>query len=296
MTDHYSDIALVDRIYRFIVQRSAPIRFISGFGARLLLRILGRFRNFRISTDRSLTDLHMVLGTYEIGTQRLCRRILKPGSVAVDVGAHVGFFTRLFADCVGDSGSVVAFEPHPKTFRTLARNCENQENVVLIQAAAAECTRSAILYQSKQSSGSNSLVSSRAESVRRVPVPALALDDVFPDQVVDLVKIDVEGGEIEVLEGMRRLIERSNHLMLIVELFPPVWLSRGLAPDHLLTLFHQLGFTTYAISNSGDLSPIKLGATATFVEGVQKYVNVLAIKDPLTIQDALFEDSLRSRK
>lgn len=278
MNDRSAKLVVADRVYGFIVRRSAPIRFISGLGARVLLLVLARIKNFRTSTDRSLTDLHMLLGSYEVGTQQLCRRLLTPGGVVVDVGAHIGFFTRLFSGCVGDAGSVIAFEPHPETFRTLARNCEKRENVVLLQAAVAERSRQAVLFQSEQSSGSNSLIPTRALHHKEIPVPALALDDVLSDRVVDLVKIDVEGGELDVLAGMSRLIERSPRLIVIIELFPPVWESSGLAGDYPVQRLEELGFQVYVVGDSGRLRSVTPWDRDDFLGSIEKYVNLLAVK------------------
>ncbi|MGH9195362.1 MAG: FkbM family methyltransferase, partial [Acidimicrobiia bacterium] len=234
---------------------------------------------FRTSKDRSMTDLQMLIGTYERETQLAVRDLLRPGDIVVDVGAHIGFFTKLFSKAVGDSGLIYALEPHPTTFQTLVHNCRKQRNVRFLQAAASAISGEVEFYESDTSTGSNSLIPTRSVHHRQFRVPAVALDDILRGTKVRLVKIDVEGAELEVLSGMRDLIAHADSLTLIVEFFPPVWESRGFAADHLIDTLEESQFHLCYIRSDGKLEKIPpYPDRKDFLQRIEKYVNLVATR------------------
>jgi FkbM family methyltransferase len=111
---------------------------------KVLTRPFGRYRSrfvarlpFRRFSFRPLflQDLYMALGMWEPYVRQVLRSVLKPGSVFVDVGAHIGYYTTLAAGIVGPDGLVLAVEPDERNIKLLRRNCADFENVVIRQAA-----------------------------------------------------------------------------------------------------------------------------------------------------------------
>jgi FkbM family methyltransferase len=160
----------------------------------------------------------------------------------VDVGAHFGYFTVLFARKVGKSGRVYAFEPDPTTFSFLERNTKRFENVACVKAAVVDRNATVTLYRSKKSSHNSLWVRNAGESNGSVAVKTAPLDEVLGDAVADFVKIDTEGCELEVLDSMTRLLERSPNITLLVELNPLRMKGRDRSPDELLKKLLWLGF------------------------------------------------------
>ncbi len=90
------------------------------------------------------------LGSYEFLEQQAILRYLKPGMVAYDIGAHVGFYTLMFAKIVGPSGEVHAFEPYPENVRFLQKHLELNRltNVILKPLAISDKSGEVEFYKS----------------------------------------------------------------------------------------------------------------------------------------------------
>lgn len=144
---------------------------------------------------------------------------LRPGDWVLDIGANVGHYTMRMAELVGRSGRVIALEPVPNTFALLAANARlfAHANVSLLNVAASDRVAVVGIDLPRFSEGLANYYQARLTAdpadlaVLTLPVDALALP-----VIVRLVKIDVEGHELPVLQGMRRLLER-DHPVLIVE-------------------------------------------------------------------------------
>jgi FkbM family methyltransferase len=143
---------------------------------------------------------------------------IKAGMTVIDIGAHIGYYTLLFAKCVGKTGRVIAFEPLPASFEVLKKNVELNEltHVSLFTSAifshGGELT---ISIPDHANSGEASVV--KAVGAQQVQVRSTTLDAVCStlDIRPDFVKIDVEGCESEVLAGAGETIGRCRPMMLI---------------------------------------------------------------------------------
>lgn len=173
------------------------------------------------------------------------RAAVRPGAVVLDVGANVGAYTLLFAQWVGPAGRVFAFEPAPDTRAGLERHLalNGVADRVEIVAAAAAATEALVPFAVDPFGGASSLhVSPGATSV--ITVPAVTIDDFCAAKRItpDVVKIDVEGAELEVLRGGRRVVSREA-AQVFVELHPSIWSSRGWTAAHVRDELRALGFS-----------------------------------------------------
>lgn len=274
----------IDKVYRFAVSRNKVFRVVAGALSRFGLIVLSAVTRFWVSSDRSLTEWHMLLGSYEKGTITYLQRTVKPGMVAVDIGAHVGFFTRHLSKLVGSSGSVIAFEAHPQTYELLGRNCRRLQNVSLVNAAVTSFDGETTLFDSGGSTGSNSLISARSDYKGSNAVRATRLDTHLAGRTVDLVKIDVEGAELDVLDGMKAILAASPRISIIVELFPPVWKDHPEGRTVLLDRLAAIGLQSSVIADDGSLVPAADWPSASaLLDSVPKYVNILATKPAQTL-------------
>lgn len=172
-----------------------------------------------------------LMGWYERETVSTCRRFLRPGANAVDIGAHIGYFSRHFAELVGPSGRVFAFELHRETFQILRRNVARYPNVTAEELAVSDHTGRSQFFE-MTASGQHSLVFNvRPETGAflrsRTTVDSTTLDAYLASQgnpPIALVKMDVDGGESKALRGMVHTITSNPGLKLIVE-FAPVSLA-----------------------------------------------------------------------
>jgi FkbM family methyltransferase len=164
-------------------------------------------------------------GVPEPGVPAMIEKFLKPGDCFYDVGAHVGFYSLLAARLVGEAGRVIALEPDADNVAVLnevvARN--NLKHVRVARTAVwdsdGEVTFERGLDAPSRMGGRVAETSSAQNSPSEmVSVPAVALDTLAAaDRPPSVIKIDVEGGEKQVLQGARRVLE-VNKPVLVVEI------------------------------------------------------------------------------
>lgn len=215
-------------------------------------------------------------GEWEPNISAWVRRTLRPGDVFVDVGANVGYYSLLAAALVGPSGSVISIEASPSIFVALERNVALNPQL----AGRIRCVNAAVLDRSGSvtvhhgpghNAGSTSVVAPASGSWAEATVPCEPLDrllgDVAPD-AVRLIKIDVEGAEWFVAQGMHEVLaRRSPGLEVLIEIDPRRVRETGHEPGEVLAAFTSVGLHPYRIHNgysrAEQLAPV-LGAPAPF--------------------------------
>ena len=154
------------------------------------------------------------LGSYEIPMQEAIRMRVPSGNVFYDVGAHVGYYTLLAANLVGQEGKVYSFEPLARNVMYLNRHLQLNKisNVEIIEAAVSESSGNATFMEGVQHS------MGRMSSDGAIQVPTVSLDELVLDGKIknpDVIKIDVEGAEYEVLMGSQRIIREINPIIFL---------------------------------------------------------------------------------
>ncbi len=201
----------------------------------LIRRVLSR-----ISTGLSVPweSCEIAFVEHEPATTRAIHSLLEPGMTFVDVGAHVGYYTVLGAKRVGITGRVYAFEPANQNLHHLKINTEKFAQVEIIPAAVSDVSGSAPLYLDHSSTHSLMI-----RHQRSINVPTVTLDDFFSSRGwprVDVVKMDIEGGEPRALRGGAQFFARFPSSALIVE-YAPILL--GPESSEFLGTLRDFGFT-----------------------------------------------------
>ncbi|PWH16544.1 MAG: hypothetical protein DDG59_09260 [Anaerolineae bacterium] len=163
------------------------------------------------------------LGTYEPDLQRAIEEWVQAGQTAYDVGANVGYVTLLFARRVGEQGKVIAFEPFPANVHRLKQNLAANAGLAPMEVVAAAVVEAAqtVTFLIGPSDDTGRVVEHGTDvsaGSEQLAVPGVALDALVFEQGYpppQVVKIDVEGGEVAVLRGMRRLLEQVRPLVLL---------------------------------------------------------------------------------
>ena len=211
----------------------------------------------------------------EAGPVDRLREFVPAGSTVVDVGANVGFFTMKFALWVGEQGRVIAVEPDRENFEVLAAKVKKaglQDRVRLHQAAAAAETGSVRLRRNELHPGDHR-ISFHPEGI---PVPAVTVDDLVAaaaPRSVSLVKIDVQGAEMLVLKGARRMLDQL-HPALFVEVDDRALRHFGSSAEALLEHMQRSGYKTHELVKNGpprELSHHRLFASLK----TRSYIDVL---------------------
>ncbi len=161
-------------------------------------------------------------GVREPGVLKFAQERIGRGSTVFDVGAHVGEWTLLFSQLVGEEGKVVAFEPDPVARASLKRNISMNgvSNVRVEDKCVSDKTGKALLGAERFGSGLSSIVHQEASGARhnQIEVDSTTLDEYCEERDLspDWVKIDAEGAEPLIVRGMQRLIG-SGHPQAILE-------------------------------------------------------------------------------
>lgn len=149
---------------------------------------------------------------------------IRPGDVVYDIGANVGAYSLIAATLAGGDVSVVAFEPAYANYEAL---CENvvlnrvADRVIPLPIVLAERTRLASLESAETVAGATHSLTDGAGPAYRQPVLAYALDDLigtFGLPAPSLVKLDVDGAEVLVLDGARSTIAAPSLRSVLVEI------------------------------------------------------------------------------
>jgi len=160
-----------------------------------------------------------VLGTTEPGVQQALVELLQPGMTFYDVGANMGFFSLIAWRRVGPEGRVVSFEPLPESARTLRHNVglNAARNVEVVEAAVgAEPGRAQLAVTAESVQAHLAEIDTGTPTLGVVDVEVTAIDAELAEgrAAPDVVKIDVEGAEVQVLAGMRETLERHRPALI----------------------------------------------------------------------------------
>jgi len=193
---------------------------------------LGNGMQIRVLWGQIVGTGILVNGFHEPHTTRIVEQLLKPGMTFIDVGAHVGQYTLLAAALVGKAGQVHSFEPDPRTFALLKHNVSvnHLRNVRINNRAIG------------------------VEAASPGPLAVQSLDDYVRDQRighVDLIKIDIDGGELDALRGARGLLSSANPPRLIVEFAESTQAPQGHSCAELADFLQGFGNKLSCIGSEG---------------------------------------------
>lgn len=171
-----------------------------------------------ISRELSVYQMHEPLAT------RLLQQFLKPGMNVVDIGGNLGYYALLEAQMVGDAGRVIAIEPVAANFAQLSKNVEanGYRNILLHNVAIGASNGTAPMYLTEKSNWHT--LHPVPWRTREITVRVSTLDALLAQHnlcSVDLIRMDLEGYEVEVIRGMAETVENYSP-RLLVELHPHV--------------------------------------------------------------------------
>lgn len=195
---------------------------------------------------------------YEYSTVQECKKLIFPGMKVMDIGAHIGYFSILFSEIVGSKGKVFAFEPCPENYSLLINNISNAKNNVIevFNYALSDKQGMTELYLSKGNSMHSLIKEYSGGNFGTSVVRTRTIDD-FLESInnpqIDFIKIDVEGSELKVLEGMINTIRKNRNLKILIELNPKALFAANSSGEILINTLKTLGFSLKEIKDSGKI-------------------------------------------
>lgn len=191
--------------------------------------------------------------TWEPEEGKLLRMLMRPGCRFLDVGANVGYFTLMAARSVPDA-VIDAVEPEPENLAALRMNLwTNRVRATVWPVALDARTASVGLTTAAANLGdTRSHEVDAGDDVAYSVVVASALgDDLFRGRSFDVIKVDVQGFELEVLTGLQGVIANSPGVRMVVEFWPASIRERGRDPYAVLAHYREMGFDICCNINDG---------------------------------------------
>jgi FkbM family methyltransferase len=201
-------------------------------------------------------------------------RLVKKGDFVIEVGWHIGYITLYLANLVGQDGKVIVFEPGSNNVPYIRKNISSVSNIVLVEKAVTDFVGNARFYIENLSGQNNSLFENSEildANIRRagitsverkeVEVACTTLDTFLNDNglpVPSFIKIDVEGAELSVLNGMRNTLQGES-IALMIEVMKN--------PDAIYDLLTGSGFQMYRSDKGPVDGPEKMKGNVFCIKG-----------------------------
>ncbi len=154
------------------------------------------------------------LGNYDFRQTECFEKFLKKGDVVFDIGAHVGFYSLLSAELVGENGEIFSFEPLLENYEYLKKHIKinNYKNIIAFNVAVSD--REGAPFFSKGEYAATGRLADSGE----IKVNAIAIDDWIKNKrlpVPNVIKIDVEGAEVKVLKGAEATLKKFHPFIFL---------------------------------------------------------------------------------
>lgn len=225
---------------------------------------------FNVNPKDDSVGKFIFLNSYETETLLFASKYIVAGDQVIDIGANIGYFTLLFSSYVGENGEVHSFEPSRREFLHLCKNVNlnHAKNIFLSQFGLSNQDGYAIMnvldddrFGAYNSLGEIThqkvnLATTHTETIRTMKIDSYL--SLFPRLKPCLIKIDVEGFEKQVLEGMQILLSSPKAPCLIIEVCESTHRDKKIATQELVNYIQEFGYRLYNLDRKGNLIPFQL--------------------------------------
>lgn len=233
--------------YRFLNSRQQA--FSNLFGKATLL-LAPKFAMYELMIGDVISGQIAINGFYEWKLSQKIQELAKKGGLFVDVGANIGYFSILWAS--GDpKNKIVAVEASPRNQASLQKNVINnnieQQVTVLCSAAGSENKNVAFTVGPKDQTGWGG-IGPGVQGWEMIETQMIRLDSYFNEEIIDVMKIDVEGADVLVIEGCERLLANRQIKILLFEQNDSRMQTLGVTSDRAFALLRKHGYTLQKVS------------------------------------------------
>lgn len=210
-------------------------------------------------------------GNWESWVTNHFMAVVKPGMTVLDIGAHCGYYSLLAAKLVGPLGKVYSFEPNPfyhyNFLRSMAINGYN--HVTLNKVALSNRTGKMNILQFSEEGQDGPSISpfgiAFPHEYHETTVETGILLDYLPNKKVDIIKLDIDGGEPYIMESLFEIIDANLNIKLFMEYLPLLW--RDQDPLPILQRFAGKGFRFKKLQWDGKAVETNIHILANYKEG-----------------------------
>jgi len=185
------------------------------------------------------------------------KKIIVPNMSVIDIGANIGCFTLLFAQWVGSQGKVYSFEPEPSNLKLLMKNltANRIKNVCCFQDAVFNKNEKKSLFLSTYNMGDHRLIDFFAyegdDKREKIEVESVRLDSIISDsEKIDFIKVDIQGSEIQALQGMKNILNNNKKISLLIEFWPFAIEKTGHSTREFLEILEQFQFKIFSVGKN----------------------------------------------
>jgi FkbM family methyltransferase len=255
--------------------------------------ILIRFKNKKLfvnSNDPVITPSLFLNGTYEPFETKIFMNLIKENDILLDIGANIGYYSIIAASII-KKGKIYAFEPEPHNYDLLTRNIKinGYNNIIPVQKVVSNFNGKVKMYIDNKNTGSHSLSQENVANLKNyLEVNSIKLDDYLEginQRKVDIIKMDVQGAESQVIDGLTKTLHHNTSIKIIMEFWPKGLINMEINPIKFLQKIKTLGFKI-AVLDEANEKIIKL-SIAEIVESCKKkqngkdHINLLLTKSDI---------------
>lgn len=189
---------------------------------------------------------------YDLPTQLLLQAVVRTGDCVVDIGANEGMVSLLASRLVGESGSVIAFEPSPAPRAIFKANIARNgiRNIEVRAQGVADAPGEMELFVPAVNTGEASFTALSCQRGERVRCPIVPGDEALRSLSPAFIKIDVEGFEARVILGLQETLERARPIVAM-EMVRGHLARDGQTPEKLCQMLEGLGYVGRRLSVTG---------------------------------------------
>lgn len=208
----------------------------------------------------------------------LLRGHIKKSDVVLDIGANIGYYAEILSHLVGDDGKVYCFEPDNNNFNHLKQRVKDLNNVVINQKAVSSRTEKIKIYTSKELNVDHRTY--QPEEYENVfDIDAVSIDDYLKNEqhsFIDFIKIDIQGFEMQAIQGMENTLRYNPKIKIISEFWPYGLKGSGSSAMAYFAYLSHMGFKIELL-NKQSLKPLE-EADVRLLEnlGKEHYFNIFA--------------------
>ncbi len=190
-------------------------------GCRFVERRIFSYRMLLDLEDRGISRTLLLFGERELEHKVMLERILRPGMSVLDIGANIGYYALMELALIMPGGTLIAVEPSPSNVGLLKRNLalNGYDGIEVHQAAVSDRAARRPFFMSEMSN-LNTFHNTRTGSLHlkseTIDVETKTVPEIIAGRPLDLIRMDVEGHEVEVLTGLLPAVERGDMAPMII--------------------------------------------------------------------------------
>ena len=208
----------------------------------------------------------------------LLKKHIKQNDIVLDIGANIGFYATILSDIVGEKGVVHCFEPDSKNFEHLKKTTADFKNIKINNKAVGPKTEKLKIYTSKNLNVDHRTYKPE-EYDKEIEIDAVSIDDhLAADPKVDFIKMDIQGFEMQAIQGMQTILDKNKDIKLISEFWPYGLKKAGSSLTEYFNFLQSKGFTCYLLEETSLLKLTTEKVSSLEPLGEEHYFNIFATR------------------